>query len=211
MPPLRRALLVIDVQNEYFDGELPIEFPDPDASLANILLATRAAHDAGIPVVLVQNVTPAGSPLFAEGSHGAELHPAVARVPHALLLRKSLPSAFAETGLQAWLTRNAINTLTIVGYMTHNCVDATARHAAHVGYDVEVLDDATGSVPYANRAGLASAEQIHRTFMTVLQSRFANVVSTSQWVAALDGAPLPARDSIHSSSQAARGCREVSA
>lgn len=204
MLPIRRALLVIDVQNEYFDGALPIEYPNPQTSLTNILTAARAANEAGIPVVLVQNITPAGSALFAEGSHGAELHPALADVASALRLRKSLPSAFAETGLHAWLTRNAINTLTVVGYMTHNCVDATVRHAAHVGFDVEVLKDATGSVPYVNRAGSASAEQIHRTFMTVLQSRFANVLSTAQWIEALDGAALPPRDSIYSSNQAAR-------
>lgn len=206
--PTRRALLVIDVQNEYFDGNLPIEYPDRQTSLANIVAAIHAAHEAGVPVVLVQNFTPPGTPLFAEGSHGAELHPAIAAQPRALLLRKGLPSAFAETGLQAWLTRHAVNTLSVVGYMTHNCVDATVRHAAHAGYEVEVLEDATGSVSYANRAGHATAGTIHRTFMTVMQSRFANVVGTAQWIEALRGTPLPPRESIyssiHSSSQAAR-------
>lgn len=200
----RRALLVIDVQNEYFDGHLPIEYPDPNASLANMVDAATAAHGAGVPVVLVQNIAPPGTPIFAAGSHGAELHPRAAALPHALLVQKALPSAFAGTRLQAWLIGQGVTTLTVAGFMTHNCVDATVREAVHAGFDIEVLADATGSVPYANRAGRASAKTIHETFLTVMQSRFANVLTTAQWVSALGGEPLPARESIYSSNQAAR-------
>ena len=78
MPTPRRALIVIDVQNEYVTGDLPIEYPDVQTSLANIGRAIDAAHAAQIPVVVVQNFTPAGSPIFARGSEGAELHRVVA-------------------------------------------------------------------------------------------------------------------------------------
>jgi len=209
-PPMtnpRRALLVIDVQNEYFDGELPIEYPDPLTSLDRIVSAAIAANAAGIPVVLVQNLTPPGTPIFAEGSRGAELHPRAAALAHALLLQKTLPSAFAGTRLLAWLVRQGITTVSVVGYMTHNCVDATIREAVHTGFDVEVLSDATGSVPYSNRAGHVSAKTIHDTFLTVMQSRFANVMTTKEWIASLAGEPLPARESIYSSNQIARAQR----
>lgn len=73
----RRALIVIDVQNEYVSGDLPIEYPDVQTSLANIGRAMDAARAAGVPVVIVQNFAPADSPLFARGSNGAELHPVV--------------------------------------------------------------------------------------------------------------------------------------
>ena len=64
-PANRRALIVIDVQNEYVTGNLPIEYPPLDVSLANIGRAIDAAHAAGVPVIVVQHVAPAGAPIFA--------------------------------------------------------------------------------------------------------------------------------------------------
>ena len=66
-----RALLVIDVQNEYVTGDLPIEYPEVQTSLANIGRAMDAARAAGVPVAVVQNFAPAGSPIFARGTPGA--------------------------------------------------------------------------------------------------------------------------------------------
>lgn len=201
--PPRRALVVIDVQNEYVTGHLRIEYPPIERSLANVGRAMDAARAAGIPVVVVRNSTPAGAPLFARGTRGWELHGVVASRPHDHFIDKTLPSAFTGTDLEAWLRARGIECITVVGYMTHNCVDATLKHALHASIAAEVLEDATGSVPYANRAGTASARQIHETVMVVLQSRFANVMSTDQWIAALEGAPVPQRDSIYASNRAA--------
>jgi nicotinamidase-related amidase len=204
MPTPRRALIVIDVQNEYITGDLPIEFPDVQSSLANIGSAIDTARAAQIPVVVVQNFAPAGSPIFARGSEGAALHPVVASREHDHYVEKALPSAFTNTDLAEWLAARDIDTLTVVGYMTHNCDASTIVHALHMGLAVEFLDDATGSVPYENSAGFASAEEIHRVFSVVLQSRFAAVASTQQWIAAVkSGAPLE-RGSIYASNQKAR-------
>ncbi|HTH60219.1 MAG TPA: isochorismatase family protein [Paraburkholderia sp.] len=200
----RRALVVIDVQNEYVSGDLPIEYPDIETSLANIARAMDAARAVGVPVVVVQNVAPATSPLFARGSAGAELHPAVASRGRDHLVEKSLPSVFAKTDLADWLAARDIDTLTIVGYMTHNCDASTAFEATHRGLKVEFLADATGSVPYENDAGFASAEEIHRVFSVVMQSRFAAVASTDAWLAAVKaGEPLTGGN-IYASNQKAR-------
>ncbi|WP_020069214.1 cysteine hydrolase family protein [Paraburkholderia caledonica] len=200
----RRALIVIDVQNEYVTGNLPIEYPDVQSSLANIGRAIDAARTAGVPVVIVQNFAPATSPLFARRSEGAELHPVVASRERDHYVEKSLPSAFTGTDLADWLTARQIDTVTVVGYMTHNCDASTINHAVHAGLAVEFLHDATGSVPYENSAGFASAEEIHRVFSVVLQSRFAAVASTDEWLAAVSsGVPLE-RGNIYASNQKAR-------
>lgn len=205
----RRALIVIDVQNEYVTGDLPIEFPDIRTSLGNIGRAMDAALAADIPVVVVQNFAPASSPLFARGSAAAELHPVVGSRAHDHYLEKSLPSAFTGTDLADWLAAQQIDTLTVTGYMTHNCDASTINHALHAGFAVEFLHDATGSVSYENSAGFASAQDIHRVFSVVLQSRFAAVASTDEWLAAVKNqAPLP-RGNIYASNQAARGRRAV--
>jgi len=204
----RRALIVIDVQEEYVTGDLPIEFPPVERSLANIGAAMDAAHAAAIPVIVVQNHAPVGAPLFAKGSRGWELHEVVRSRPRDLYLEKSLPSAFAGTDLAGWLEARGIDTLAVVGYMTHNCVDSTIKHAMHAGLAVEFLADAAGSVPYENTAGAVSAEAIHRTFSIVLQSRFAAVMDTQAWIAAVRGeVPAPARGTIYASNQRARAAR----
>lgn len=202
-----RALIVIDVQNEYVNGNLPIAYPAVEGSLANIGRAMDAARAAGVPVVVVQNTAPAGAPLFDKGSHGWALHEVVAGRPREHFIEKRLPSAFTGTDLGAWIRQHGIDTLTVAGYMTHNCVASTVFEALHAGLAVEVLEDATGSVPYANRAGAASARQIHDTFMVVFQSRFAAVLPTSAWIDVLATGSAPERDTIYGSNQRARSAK----
>jgi nicotinamidase-related amidase len=163
----RHALIVIDVQNEYFTGNLQIEYPPSSQSLANIGRVMDAATAAGVPVIVIQQHSPADSPAFASGSDGWRIHEAVEKRHRDAFFQKPLPSAFSGTGLADWLEAHDINTLTVVGYMTHNCNDTTIKHAFDRGLDVEFVHDASGSVSYANRAGYASAEEIHRVFSVV--------------------------------------------
>lgn len=198
---VKRALIVIDVQNEYVSGDLRIEYPDVHLSLANIGTAMDAAHAAGIPVVVVQHLAPPTSPIFARGSEGAALHPVVAERPRDHHVEKSIASALTGTDLGPWLKARQIDTLTIVGYMTHNCDASTALQAHHEGWKVELLHDATGSLPYANAVGSASAEEIHRVFTLVLNTGFAAVVSTGEWVQAVAAGEALAPDNIYLSNQ----------
>jgi len=203
----RRALIVIDVQNEYVTGNLPIEFPDIHMSLTNIGRAMDGAMESGIPIIVVQQFAPAESPIFAQGSIGLELHEVVRSRTWDHYIEKKLPSAFAGTDLAEWLSEHQIDTVTVVGYMTHNCVDATIKHAFHTGLAVEFLSDAAGSLPYANKAGSASAEEIHRTFSIVMQARFAAVMSTEEWLNMLHTNSAAERDGIFKSNQRARKSR----
>jgi len=199
----RRALVVVDVQNEYESGGLRIQHPPVAESLRHIGEAMDAARAARIPVIVVQQMAPADAPLFAAGSHGGELHEVVASRPRDHHVRKDLPSAFAGTDLADWLRRHDVDTLAVVGYMTHNCDDTTVKHAFDAGLQVEFLLDAAGSVPYANRAGSATAEEIHRVFAVVQQSRFAAVLTTAEWIDCVASGKVPERDTIPASHQRA--------
>lgn len=201
----RRALLVIDVQNEYITGNFQIEYPQTSISLANITAAMDAASDAGVPVIVVQHDMPEGAPIFAVGSHGWQLHPEVAKRSADHRINKSMACAFTGTDLAEWLSEKSIDTLTIVGYMTHNCDAATIFHASHAGLKVELLEDATGSLPYENAAGKASAEEIHRVFSTVFHSGFAAVTSTKNWIAAVKEGRMIEQDNVYLSNQRTKG------
>ncbi len=177
----RRALVVIDVQQEYFDGPLAIQYPPRDEVLANILHAIGRAAAAGIPVALVQHESPVGSPVFAVGSAGWELHPEIAAQGDLPRFVKNRASVFTNAALADWLEREGIDTVTLTGFMTNNCVLATAADAETRGVAVEVLRDATGAIPLSNAAGTVSARDLHETLMALLHSNWARVTTTSVW------------------------------
>jgi len=203
--PPRRALVVIDVQNEYFEGgELPIEYPPINDTLPNVTRAMDAARAAGVPVVVVQHHAPPGAPVFQADKHGGQLHPEVAERHRDHLVTKALPSVFTGTDFGPWLKARGVDTITVVGYMTHNCDASTAFEAMHLGLNVEFLADASGALPYANAAGRASAEEIHRVFSVVFHSNFAAVASTADWIAAVARQEALPKDNVVASNQRGR-------
>lgn len=181
------ALLVIDVQNEYFSGRLPVTYPA--GSLANITKAMDAAAARGVPVMVIQHtaVQP-GAVTFVKGSEAWELHPEIAKRKHNALIEKNLPSSFAGTNLDAWLKEHGISTVVIAGYMTQMCCDTTAREAFHRGYRVVFLSDATGTLAFTNAAGSVTAEDLHKTILVVQQTRFSTVMDTVSWLAGISAA-----------------------
>lgn len=177
---MSRALLVIDVQNEYFTGALPITHPA--GHLERILEAMDAAVEQKVPVVVVQHhFEDPEKPFFQKGTPGWELHPEVARRPHDLLLEKTMPGSFTGTQLEAWLRERDIDTVTIAGYMTHMCCDTTAREAVHRGFIVEFLNDATGTLPLSNSAGEVTAEELQRSILCAQQMLLSEVLDVEAW------------------------------
>jgi len=204
----KRALLVIDVQNDYFPGgKLPIVYPEIERSGENISLAIDFAKRAGIPVVAVENIAPENAPFLAGGSSGARLHPSIQTRGWDHLITKRLPGAFTGTDLEEWLRANKVETLTIMGYMTQNCDLATTIQAFHSGFHVEFLSDATGTIPYSNLAGSVTAEEIHRVVTVVMQARFAAVMTTACWIEMIGSGETARRDTIYGSFQQAISCR----
>jgi nicotinamidase-related amidase len=177
---MSRALLVIDVQNEYFaGGALPITHPV--GHLEQIVQAMDAAAGR-IPVIVIQHhFADPSMPFFQKGTPGWELHPAVAQRPRDELIHKQLPGSFTGTLLEDWLRDRQIDTVTVAGYMTHMCCDTTARQAVHRGFKVEFLSDATGTLPLANSAGSVTAEELHRSILCAQQMLLSEVLSVADW------------------------------
>jgi nicotinamidase-related amidase len=199
-----RALIVIDVQREYVDGALPIAYPSLDVSLPNIAAAIDAARAGRVPVVLVQHVDAAESPVFAAGSRGAQLHDAVADVPTDLLLTKDTVSCFGTEELTPWLDEHGIDTLTIAGFMTQHCDESTARDAADLGLAVELLADASGTLPLTTPAGSLTAQEIHERTLVVLGAGFVSVTTTAAWIAAVEADETLPEPNLWASTEPAR-------
>lgn len=176
-----RALLVIDVQNEYFPGgALPVT--DPPGSLPRILDAMDAATAAGVPVVVIRHTEPAGQGLFEYETAGWELRPEIVERPHDHLVDKRLPGSFTGTDLETFLRTRQIDTVAVAGYMTQMCCDTTARQASHLGLNVEFLSDATGTLSIENEAGRIDGAALHNAVLVTQQSGFAKVLPGREWI-----------------------------
>ncbi len=183
----RRALILIDVQQQYFSGPLEIQYPPHQESLPMIAKAVDAATAAGIPVAVIQHSAGVGAPVFAPGTPEFELHPEIERrrTGEWKSVVKQYGSVYAGTDLADWLRKHDVDTVTLVGYMTNNCVLASAVEAEFLGFSTEVLSDATGAINLANDAGFADAKTVHTTLLTLLNSNWAAVADTDTWTSAL--------------------------
>jgi len=200
----RRALILIDVQQQYFGGPLEIQYPPHQESLPMISKAVDAATAAGIPIVAIQHSAGEGAPVFAPGTPEFELHPEIERRKtgswHSIV--KDYGSVYAGTDVAEWLRKHDVDTVTLVGYMSNNCVLASAVEAEFLGFTTEVLSDATGAINLANEAGFADAKTVHTTLLTLLNSNWAAVADTDTWTRALDSRQALTRSDLGSSAVA---------
>ncbi len=181
---MTRALLVIDVQKEYFEGALPISYPA--GHLEQILKVMDQATEKGVATAVIRHHQPdPESPIFRLNSEMWKLHDEVESRPRDILIDKQLPGSFTGTDLEKWLKSIDADTISIAGYMTHMCCDTTARQAFHLGYKVEFLRDATGTLDVENEAGAASAEQLQTSILVAQQMFISEVLDSLQWASRL--------------------------
>jgi nicotinamidase-related amidase len=168
------VVVVIDAQNEYVSGKLPLAGVDTAlAQIAKLLLSARAA---GAPIIHIVQRGRSGGLFDPDGPNFKFAAQAAPRAGEAVV-EKPLPNAFAKTDLQAKLQASGKKTLIIAGFMTHMCVSATARSALDHGYGVTVVSDAaaTRNLPDPLGGPDLPAEQIHRIALAELADRFATV------------------------------------
>lgn len=138
------ALLIIDVQNDYFPGgALPLW--NAEATLDAVVNAIDSARARGEAVVLVQHVAAsADSPLFQAGTTGVGIHARIlAAAPDAPVIVKQYADSFHQTRLSGVLADLGVTRLRIAGMMTQNCVVFTALSPAADRYEISVLSDCT--------------------------------------------------------------------
>jgi len=181
LPAGKSALVVIDFQNEYFSGRMPI--PDGAAALAKTRELITFADSHKIPVYHVQHVAPVGSPVFAINGQTVKFHPDMQPRPQDVVLQKSTVSVFASTDLDQQLKKAGIQTLIISGLMTHACVAGAARDAAPLGYNVIVASDASATRAITRANGVSiDKDSLHKAALAEVEDTFGDVLSTAQIV-----------------------------
>ncbi len=181
---MNTALLLIDIQKDYFPGgRMELVRPLEAAKKAYELLQCFREHEQ--KHVHIQHVaTKPGATFFIPGTDGTDIHDAVAHFEGEPLVIKHHPNSFLETNLQEMLKGWGIKRMIITGMMTHMCVDATARAASDLGYEVLVAADAcaTRNLKYGDTE--IPAEHVHKAFLAALKS-YGQVMTTDEIIAHL--------------------------
>lgn len=179
----KRAVIVVDLQNEYIPtGKLPLA--GIDQALDNAARVISAARSKGDLVVHVRHESAqADIPFFIPGTDGVLIHPSVAPQLGEQVIVKNSPNSFLNTGLKQLLDEQAIAEVTIVGAMSHMCIDATTRAASDFGYKATVVDDACATRDLEFRGEIVPAAQVQAAMMSALAFAYAKVETTAEYMA----------------------------
>ncbi|MDR2541911.1 MAG: cysteine hydrolase [Treponema sp.] len=167
------ALIIIDIQNDYFDGGR-FTLHNSLGALNNTESILRQFRDRGLPVIHVQHINPRGAGFFEPGTWGVEIHERVKPLENEALIVKHQISSFAGTELEKILKDKDINRLIICGMQSNVCVEATAKDAVLLGFQVIILEDACAAL----------TTDAHDGAMERLQTDFfrATILNTNEFV-----------------------------
>lgn len=173
----KAAVVVIDAQQEYFAplGKLPL--PGGPKAVERIARVLAWARARSVPIVhVVHESRRPNATTFVPGTPALAIHPAAAPRPGEAVLTKHMPGSFTGTALEERLRTQGVEQVVIAGFMTQMCVDTTAREAAHRGFRVVVLSDATAAMDVKGPdGGLIPHDQVHRTHLGSLGGFLADI------------------------------------
>lgn len=179
----KRALIVIDVQKDYFPGG-KWTLNGIDAAADNTARLIAAARARGELVVHVRHeFKTADAPFFTPGSSGAAIHEKVTPAAAEPVVLKHFVNSFRETELKTILERHGIEELIICGAMSHMCIDGGVRAAADLGYRCTLIHDACASRDLEFGGVRVPAAQVHAAFMAALSFAYARTQSTDEFLA----------------------------
>jgi len=179
------ALLIVDIQKDYFPGGA-MENVGATEAAKNAAMLLDAFRKKSLPVIHIQHVsTRPGATFFRPNTPGVEIHESVLPKPGETLFQKHFPSAFRDTPLLEHLGKEKISKLAIVGMMTHMCIDTTTRAAADLGFQCSLAHDAVATRALAFKGVQVPAESVQAAYLAGLNGLFAKIVSASELAAEL--------------------------
>ena len=183
---MKTALLVIDIQKDYFPGgKFPLVNPLEAAKRAYMLLQCFREHSG--KHIHIQHISlKPDATFFIKGDSGSDIHDAVAHFEGEPIVYKHQPNSFLNTDLLDLLKGWEVERVVITGMMTHMCVDATARAASDLGFQVVVAEDACATRDLKYGDTVIPAEHVHKAFLAALKS-YGKVMKSEEVLALLAG------------------------
>jgi nicotinamidase-related amidase len=182
---MTKALVLIDIQNDYFPGGA-MELAGSCRAAARAGELLQAFRKKALPIIHIQHIsTRPGSTFFLPDTAGALIHEFVAPACGEPIFQKNYPNSFRETPLLEHLRSEGISQLVIAGMMTHMCIDTTVRAAADFGFTCDLAHDACATRDLSFGGAIVSAETVHTAFLAALNGIFARVLSVEEICAGL--------------------------
>ena len=179
----KTALILIDIQNDYFKGGANPLTGGKEASLeAKRILQFFRETDQTVIHVQHFSVRPDAT-FFIPDTKGVEIHLNVQPRSGEMLIKKHFPNSFRETGLLEHLKSNSITNLVICGMMTHMCVDATIRAAKDFGFECTLISDACATKDLAINNLTIKSNDVHQSFLAALSYYYAELLTTNELIA----------------------------
>jgi nicotinamidase-related amidase len=179
---MKQALLLIDIQNDYFEhGSMALHRSQEAGECAAKLL--KHFRKSNLPVVHIQHIAMRSSAtFFLPGTFGAEIHSCVQ--PHASekVIVKHFPNSFRETDLFDHLMQLGISRLVVCGMMTHMCVDATVRAAKDFGFEITLISDTCATKELSIGGEAVAADEVQKSFLAALSYFYASVISADEYL-----------------------------
>lgn len=172
---MKEALLIIDVQNDYFPGGANPQFRALEAE-AVIRKWIDGSRRIGRPIIYMQHFNGPEDSFFRPGMEGAEISARIAPRPEDRVIVKSAPNSFLNTELDAYLKSLGVEKLIVCGMMTHMCVDTTVRSAMDYGYSVDLIADGCATKDLTIGDVTIPAETVQKTYLASLSGTFANLI-----------------------------------
>ncbi len=183
---MKTALLVIDIQKDYFPGgKYPLVNPLEAAQKAYMILQCFREHKGHHVHIQHISLEPDAS-FFIKGDSGSDIHDATAHFEGEPIVYKHEPNSFLNTNLLEMLKGWGIERVVITGMMTHMCIDATARAASDFGFQVWVAEDACASRDLKFGETVIPAEHVHKAFLAALKA-YGEVMKSEEIIAKLAG------------------------
>jgi nicotinamidase-related amidase len=174
----KSALILIDIQNDYFEGGLqPLN--NVEEALENAKRLLDYFRKENLPIIHIRhiNINEASS-FFFPNSKGSEIHELLSPRDNETVIIKHKPDSFLATELENYLVENKIENLIICGMMSHMCIDTTVRSASN-RYNISLIHDACATKDLYFKGQVIESEIVHKSFMASL-SFFSRVLSTSE-------------------------------
>ena len=179
------ALVLVDLQNDYFPGGT-MELVGADSAVAQAALLLQAFRQRALPIFHVQHIAKRpGATFFLPGTHGAEIHDAVRPTAGESVVVKHFPNSFRETSLLEDLRSAGASKLVFAGMMTHMCIDTTVRAAADLGFQCALALDACATRALQFAGQRIEAEHVQLAYLAGLHGAFASVRSVQELCAEL--------------------------
>lgn len=179
---MEKALIIIDVQNDYFkEGTMTLVGADNACKNTQHLL--KQFRDNNQPIIYIQHIaTRPDATFFLPETKGAEIHNDIAPLKDEKVIIKHYPNSFRETDLMEYLKENKVKDLVICGMMTHMCVDATTRAAKDLGFNISVIGDACATKDLVYNGKITKAIDVQNSFLSALNYFYSVVQTTEQYL-----------------------------